>query len=364
MTVTAKTIAHGGNIARAARKYGLSERQITDFSASINPLGPAPGVLQALMGELWRIRHYPDPDCGELPHLLAGHLGVRKDNLLLGNGGAELIYLLPRALDIKSALVLAPTFSEYAKAVEAAGGRVEYLALSRGGKFPAAELAARLQGCDAVFLCNPNNPTGQVFSRAELGPLLDCMAGKGVNLIVDEAFMDFVAGRENTSLMPMVCTYPGLVVLYSMTKFFGIPGLRLGAAVAAPEIIDRLRALKDPWSVNALAVVAGEAALKDKRLMDDTLRVVQEEREYLFAALSDIPGIEPFPSAANFLLMNISGTGLSSTELADRTGRLGILVRDCANFHGLDSNFIRVAVRTREENRALVEALRQVTVGE
>ncbi|MFZ5632544.1 MAG: threonine-phosphate decarboxylase CobD [Bacillota bacterium] len=362
--MTEPSFQHGGNIARAARKYGISEKAVLDFSASINPLGPAPGVYQAIMEEFWRIRHYPDPDCGELPLLLAGHLGVGRENLLLGNGGAELIYILPRAVKIDRALVLAPTFSEYAMAVEAAGGRVQYLTLRPDGMFSPEEIARQLPGCNAVFLCNPNNPTGQAFNLSALLPLLDAAEREGVTVVVDEAFMDFVPDRESYSLMPLACTRPGLVALYSMTKFFGIPGLRLGAAVARPETIARLKKVKDPWSVNTLARVAGEAALKDRKHMADTLKMVQEEREYLFTALSTIPGVKPFPSGANFLLVGISGTGMASSELVERTGRQGVLVRDCANFHGLDSGYIRVAVRSREENNALIEALRRAVSGE
>lgn len=356
--------SHGGNIALAAREYGLSEKKILDFSASINPLGPPPGVYQAVTEEFWRIRHYPDPDCGDLPRLLSGYLGVGRENLLLGNGGAELIYLLPRALKIRRALVVAPTFSEYALAVEAAGGRVRHLTLPVSGPVSlAGEAEGHLSGCDAVFLCNPNNPTGRLFSPGELLPLLEAAERAGVAVVVDEAFMDFVPGREEYSLMSTACTRRSLVVLYSMTKFFGIPGLRLGAAVACAEVIGRLKGLKDPWSVNALARVAGEAALKDEKHMAETMKTIREEREYLFSSLTSVPGLRPFPSAANFLLADVSGTGMTSAEVVEKMAGLGILVRNCANFYGLNNYYIRVAVRTRPENQSLINALKGVIQG-
>lgn len=362
--MTISKSSHGGNVARAAREYGLSEKDIIDFSASINPLGPSPGVYRAVMEEFWKIRHYPDTDCGDLPALLAEYLGVGRESLLLGNGGAELIYILPRAIKADRALVLAPTFSEYARAVEAAGGRVQYKVLGRAGADSLAdEAAGYLAGCDALFLCNPNNPTGQLFKREELIPLIDAAERAGAFVIVDEAFMDFVPDRESVSLMPMACSRPGLVVLYSMTKFFGIPGLRLGAAVAAADLIGRLKKLKDPWSVNTLAVAAGQAALRDRRHMADTLKTVWEEREYLFNSLSAIPGLKPFPSEANFLLLDVSGTGMESNELVERMARVGILVRNCANFYGLDTRFIRVAVRTRGENDSLLKSLKCIIEG-
>jgi threonine-phosphate decarboxylase len=346
-------------MAGASKKYGLPERDFLDFSASINPLGPSPAVYGAISGELWRIRHYPDPDCGELPALLAGHLGVDKENLLLGNGGAELIYALPRALGIKRALVAAPTFSEYAEAVKACAGTVDYTVYGSGPE----ELSEQLEGYDAVFICNPNNPTGRAFSRSSLFPVIEAAERWGTLVVIDEAFMDFVADRREKSLMDLACRRRGLVVLYSMTKFFGVPGMRLGATVAVKETIGLLKRSKDPWSVNALAIAAGEAALRDEKHMADTLDIVREERNYLFSAISAIKGLKPHPSEANFLLVDISGTGLSSGELVDKMGERGILVRNCANFYGLEEPCIRVAVRVRPENHRLVKALQEVIQG-
>lgn len=348
--------SHGGNIARAAREYGIPEKDFIDFSASINPLGPSPTVYKAITEELWRITHYPDPDCGQLPAMLARHLGVGKENLSLGNGGAELIFTLPRALRIKSALVAAPTFSEYAEAVKASGGAVEYFSLGR----EIEGIQHSLTGVDAIFICNPNNPTGVVQDRSFLMPLIDWAEKAGVFVIVDEAFMDFVQDRREISLMSEACCRSRLVVLYSMTKFFGIPGLRLGAAVANPETTAMLKKSKDPWSVNVLACAAGQAALRDKKHMEDTLRIVREERSYLFSELSSIPGVKPLPSAANFLLIDISGTGLTPGTLVEKMGRWGILVRNCSNFHGLEIPCIRVAVRNRDQNQTLLKVLKRV----
>ncbi|MFZ5642123.1 MAG: threonine-phosphate decarboxylase CobD [Bacillota bacterium] len=346
---------HGGNIARAALKYGLNEKEIIDFSASINPLGPAPGVYEAIKEELWRIRHYPDPDCGDLPEMLAGHLGVNKENVIIGNGGAELIYILPRVFNVKNALVVAPTFSEYAEAVEAAGGATRFLPFSESTE----RIIGNLQGVDVVFICNPNNPTGHVLPRSSIISVLEAAKENRTLVVVDEAFIDFVEDRREKSVMGEACINRDLVVLYSMTKFFGVPGLRLGAAVAVPDTIGKMKRVKDPWSVNSLARIAGEAALRDKKHMADTMKVVKEERDFLFDEISSISGVKPFASAANFLLVDISETGLKTGDLVDRMGRRGVLVRDCSNFKGLEMPCIRVAIRLRQENERLVEVLRQ-----
>ncbi|MFZ5595427.1 MAG: threonine-phosphate decarboxylase CobD [Bacillota bacterium] len=356
MNYAKNELMHGGNLARAASRYGIPEKELIDFSASINPLGPASGVFKAIKDELWRICHYPDPDCGDLPLLLAEHLGVGKKNIVLGNGGAEIIYILPRALGIKRALIIEPTFGEYARAVEEAGGEVRRV--TRGAFFENAR--RHLEGCDAIFLCNPNNPTGEVLDRELLMRVVGEVAERRALFVVDEAFMDFVACREKISVMKEACRNPGIVVLYSMTKFFGIPGLRLGAAVAAEGVAEKIRKAKDPWSVNALAVVAGEAALKDREHMENTLRVVREEREFVFNAISSIPGLRPLPSEVNFIMVDITGTGMNSSELVEKLGEMGIMVRDCSNFHGLYMPCIRVAIRKREDNEVLVKALERV----
>lgn len=353
-----KISPHGGNLARAARAYGLTQQEFIDFSASINPLGPSPEVFQALTQSLWRVQHYPDPDWGGLPALLAEHLGVREECLALGNGGAELIFLLPKVLKIKRALIAAPTFSEYATALKAAGCYFEYLVSSKGFYPQVDEIVTRLSDFDTLYLCNPNNPTGHVIEYNELQYILEAARSHGVTVVVDEAFMDFVEGREKHTVMPLAAKSEGLVALYSLTKFFGIPGLRLGAAVAAPKVIQGFRENKDPWSINALALAAGEAALRDSFHMEATLRAVKAERQFLFESLSAL-GLKVFPGRANFLLVDVSPAGLTSGEVVKALGLMGVLVRDCSNFKGLGSSYIRLAVRKREEAIILLDALKK-----
>lgn len=358
----AKIPPHGGDLVRAAREYGIPVREFLDFSANINPLGPSPRAVRALKENLWLISHYPDPDCRELRAALSVHLGVAEECLLVGNGAAELIYLLARVLDIRRALVPAPTFSEYGLAVKSHGGAVRYVPMEPAGGFtlPAARLLHLLPESDALFICTPNNPTGALVERRVLEELLDAAARCGRPVVVDEAFMDFVPERERYTLLPLAGRHPHLVLLYSLTKFFALPGLRLGVLAAPPELVRRLREAKDPWSVNALAQVAGTAGLADAEYMAATRRLVAQERDWLRERLNALPGIRALPGAANFLLVDVAGTGLSSTRLVDLLGRRGVLVRDCANFPGLTGQYIRVAVRRREENRVLVEKLNGV----
>ncbi|MDQ0286321.1 threonine-phosphate decarboxylase [Desulfofundulus luciae] len=353
---------HGGNLVRAAMEYGLAPQDFLDFSANINPLGPCPSVLEAIKANLWQICHYPDPDCRGVKSALAEHLGVDTPCLLVGNGASELIYLLARVFSFRRVLIPAPTFSEYALAVKAAGGEVNYVFLdpSLGFPFPMEEVLRRLPGVDALFLCNPNNPTGGLVPRLELEVLLEAAAAYKAMVIVDEAFMDFVVDPQSHTLLSLAGRNSSLILVYSLTKILAIPGLRLGVLAAQPNVVEALDRARDPWSVNALAQVAGVAGLQDKEYIKAARDMVAREREFLFRELSSLPGLRPFPGAANFLLVDITGAKCTAGELVRRLGRRGILVRNCANFPGLSEGYIRIAVKRRKENLRLLEALREV----
>lgn len=356
---------HGGNIARASLKYGIPKEEIVDFSANINPLGPSKEVFSAVKNSLGLIDSYPDPDCMELRAALGSYLGIHEDNILMGNGAAELIYLFVRVTGYKKALIPVPTFSEYGLSVLSQGGEVFkiYMDEKDGFRLPIDKIIKYLSSGKLLFLCNPNNPTGRVVSKRTIQLILEEALSLGVMVLVDEAFMDFMPQREFFSVISLAGKYPNLAVLYSMTKFFGIPGLRLGAIVANRELVGRMNASKDPWNVNILAQVAGIASLRDKVYMEKTRRLIKKEKKFLFKELTGIPGLRPLPGAANFILVNVAQTGLTSEELTDLIGKRGILVRDCYGFSGLEGRYIRLAVRTRPENEKLLLALKSVLKG-
>lgn len=357
---------HGGNVTKAARKYELPLKDITDFSANINPLGPSRKLLSSITKNLDLLSNYPDPDCTELKAELAAYLGIKEERLLMGNGAAELVYLLVRILKCRRAIIPVPTFSEYALAVLCQGGEVLELPMSEasGFKLPVDEIIESLPDADLLVICNPNNPTGRLSGRKTILNIIEKAYMHGVMVLLDEAFMDFVPRRELFSVIKMAGQQPNLAVLYSMTKFFGIPGLRLGAIAGPEELLSRMNAAKDPWNVNILAQVAGIAGLKDYEHMEDTCRTVNCEKEYLFRQLASLPGVRPFPPAANFILADVTGSGFTSVELTELLGRRGVLVRECSDFNGLAGRFLRLAVKTRPENEKLLAALKDVLQGE
>jgi threonine-phosphate decarboxylase len=347
---------HGGNVFAIARSLGVQPEDILDFSANINPLGPAPGVRDALSAAFNRIVHYPDSDCTELREALARVHGVEPANICVANGSTELIYLLPRLAPGKRALVIAPSFSEYAKALTRDGWSVDrfVLATADGFTLPLERLAKSIRkGYDLLILGNPGNPTGRLYRLPEVEALLNLCRGSGCFLVIDEAFMDFC---EDESAKHHALAGDGSIVLRSLTKFHALPGLRLGYAIASAMTIARLAAIREPWSVNTPAQAAGLASLADTGYTAATRQFVADERTHLSAGLAAIPGLRPFPSAANFLLVE-AFRGPSAGELAEQLLAKFILIRGCGNFAGLDNRFFRVAVRSRNENDRLLAAL-------
>lgn len=347
---------HGGNVFAIARSLCVSPEDILDFSASINPLGPAPGVREALVSAFNRLVHYPDSDCTELREALAQSHGVEPSNICVANGSTQLIYLLPRLAPGKRALVIAPAFSEYANALARDGWKVEHFILESANDFsvPSDRLEKRVRdGFDLLILGNPGNPTGRLYPLSEVRELDRICRAAGCFLVLDEAFMDFC---EEESAKHYATERDGILVLRSMTKFYALPGMRLGYAIGNAATVARLAVLREPWSVNTPAQAAGLASLADPEYAAVTRKLVISGRAHLSAGLAAIPGFSPFPSTANYLLVKIAG-GKPAEELAVRLLKELILIRVCGNFSGLDDHFFRVAVRSREENDRLLAAL-------
>ena len=352
---------HGAHYAEAARTLGTRPDGFLDFSANINPLGPSREALAAGAGALYgEAGRYPDSHYSELRAALAGYLGVPPGTILPTNGGAEALFLAARAAAEGSAgrraVVLEPTFSEYAAAARAAGFEVERVVVRRPETefrldlCSVDEALARIRDVGLVFLCNPNNPTGDAVGRREVLWMAERVREAGAVLVVDEAFADFAPGL---SVAPEV--EEGLYVARSFTKFFAVPGLRLGCLVAREP--EHARAFQPSWPVNAVAAAVGVAASTDEAFAEATLAEVALRRRELFSALEGLEGITPYPGAANFLLAR------GPEGLVGELARRGVLVRGCEPFMGLGPGFLRVAVRGAGENERLVEGLRGVVLG-
>lgn len=353
------TFHHGGNLRQLAHTAGLAPFEIIDFSANINPLGPPECLRQLISRSVRDLVHYPDPDCNALLKSASTYYGVAEVELIAGNGSTEILYLLPRAFYATRAVVPVPAYADYARASELAGLSVDKVPLREEDRFclDLDALEKRLRGNELVFLGQPNNPTGLSADADSLRHLAKKHANS--TFIVDEAFGDFIEGMDRlTHRRPA-----NLIVLLSLTKFFAIPGIRLGLAVADRDVIAKLRSLTPPWSVNTFAQAIGEAALRDTEYGERTRTYVRKARERLSESLQSLPGLTIFPGQANFLLARIDRQDADAVTLARCLLKQGIAIRVCENFEGLDGRFFRVAVRTDKENERLYGALQEIFGG-
>jgi threonine-phosphate decarboxylase len=340
---------------------GVPPSALMDFSASINPLGLSALVRDAIGRALDSLVHYPDAGHQQLKEGLAHYHGLPAAHFVVANGSTELIYQLPAVLSGKRALIAAPSFSEYERALKRQQWEVHHLLLSPGDGFSLnlARLEAKLaKGFDAFYLCNPGNPSGTLYPPHLVEQVCELCSAAGTFLVLDEAFMDFC---EEASAKHSIIEGGNALILRSMTKFFGIPGLRLGYAMANEPLCGRLDALGVPWNVNTLALAAGTASLQDQEHNQRTIHFIEQERRFLSDLLGGFPQLRVYPSHANFQLVEILG-GMTARELAGQLLPELVIIRDCATFYGLTPHFFRIAVRTRAENERLVECLGKILI--
>jgi adenosylcobyric acid synthase len=350
------TDRHGGNLKKLAASSGRPVEEILDFSANINPLGLPEWLRPLISSKVSSIVHYPDPDCTSLAEAFSARYGVAQEEVLVGNGSSEILYFLPRVLKAQRALIPVPAYGDYAMAAEAAGWALEkmFLKEEEGFTLDLHALETRLEGQEIVILGQPNNPTGLLCDPEALRQTARRYSSS--TFIIDEAFADFIQGVDHLSSNRP----PNMIVLCSLTKFFAIPGLRLGCAIMNPDTVCRMRKVIPPWSVNTFAQAVGETALRDESYAEKTRGFVREHRDSLLEDLRSLPWLTVYPGQANFLLLRIDRKDINAAGLAQRLLDKGIAIRVCDNFDGLDSRFFRVAVRTAEENGRLCYELRAV----
>lgn len=346
---------HGGGVARAARELGVPVSEIVDFSASINPLGIPEGVLAASREALGEAMHYPEIDAASLAEALAAHHGLPAAHMLPGSGSTELIYLFPRVLRPRRALLVTPAFSEYERSLVQAGTQIDVFPLRAEEQFrldPERLMRAVDPATDLVMLANPGNPTGAGIDPEMIEQIARAVREQAL-VAVDEAFVDFCPER---SVLGRVPDHGNLYVFRSLTKFYAIPGLRVGYLAGPSRGVARLAEHREPWALSAPALAAGQACLGEARYREQTLSLVPKLRKDLAAGLESL-GMTVFPGEANYLLARLEHAGISGAAVAANLRSRGILIRECTGFPPLDGRFLRVAVRTAEENRRLLEAL-------
>jgi len=340
---------HGGKVQEATSILG---EEPLDFSASINPLG-SPPLQELVMCELARIGHYPDNNYPGFRRAATRFTGVPEECIVPGNGSSELIRLFTETVldEGDVSLIPFPTFGEYENQSRLAGAVIRSVEIGPDGLpiFRDEDLDA----AKAVFICNPNNPTGKLLTKEQVTDMAEWCERAETFLLVDEAFIELSQPEESIALLAPRKEF--LFVMRSLTKSFGVPGLRLGFGVTNPALAKIMDRARIPWSISSIAAAVGEHLLGCSEHLENSRCVIREELDFLIPALRSL-GFDPLPSSVNFILVNIEPTGLQSDVLAARIMANGVLVRDCQSF-GLGKNYIRVAVRKRDENMRLITAL-------
>ena len=346
-------LVHGGDWAGYRAEFG---HDALDFSANVSPLGLPQGVADAITAALPTADRYPDPLCRALRADLAGAEGVSADWILCGNGAADLIFRLALALRPRHALLPAPTFAEYAAALDTVGCKVQRFFLQESENFAVTDafIDAVTPETDLVFLCQPNNPTGQVTPPVLVEKLLHRCTECGAVLAMDECFLDFLAERDTLTAKTFLRGTDNLIILKAFTKLYAMAGVRLGYALCSnTQLLDAMRAAGQPWAVSSLAQAAGCAALRETAYADSVRALIADQRPKLAAGLREL-GLRAIDGRANYLLFR------APEDFGAALRRHGAVVRSCGNYPGLDANWYRTAVRTAEENERLLQIMREV----
>ncbi|MCX8043473.1 MAG: threonine-phosphate decarboxylase CobD [Desulfobacterota bacterium] len=352
---------HGGNIYAIARELGKHTNELIDFSANINPLGFPRGLSILLRRAHSAILNYPDPDAFDCTAALAHYHKLPHNYILPGNGSTELIYLLPDILKPRRVLIVTPTFTEYVRSYQYRRVSITPFPTEVEDRFlPDVKLLQKRlhRGiCDVLYLCNPGNPSGALIKRNDMTEIVHAANANNITVVLDEAFMDFT---ETHSMKSLVKRFNNLIVLRSLTKFFGIPGLRFGYLIANPDIITAAKKRCAPWSINALAQSAAVAVLKNRSFIEKTRTYVSKARKGLFKELKNIQGLEAIPGHANFILIRLKHPHITAPQLFQKLLHHNIIIRTCEDFEGLDETFFRIAVKKHRQNMQLVTALKKI----
>lgn len=346
-------LVHGGDWAGYRARFG---HDALDFSANVSPLGLPQGVADAIVAALPTADRYPDPLCRELRTALSRAEQLPEPWILCGNGAADLIYRLVWTLKPRRALLPAPTFAEYAAALESVGCEVKRKTLHEADDFAVTEafVQAVNQSIDLVFLCQPNNPTGQITPPELVQRLVRRCADCGAVLVVDECFLDFLQQRDALTAKPLLQTAPNLVILKAFTKLYAMAGVRLGYALCAnTALLAKMQAAGQPWGVSSLAQAAGAAALRETAYADAVRALIADQRPKLAAGLRAL-GLQVIEGSANYLLFRAPET------LGAALQHRGVCLRSCGNYPGLSAGWYRTAVRTAPENEQLLQTMREV----
>lgn len=353
-----KNYSHGADIYTASKENNIDENEIIDFSSNINPFGLPNGVKQAIIDSLNYAHRYPDVNCRELTKAIALHENIACDNIYCSNGAIESIFRLVNFLKPQHALVIAPTFSEYEQALKTVNCKIEYYYLKEEDNFIIHDDIINYikYKTDIVFICNPNNPTGQITNNKTMKKILEHCKITNTIVMIDECFMDFVKNSNLYTFKNKFCDYDNLIILKAFTKLYAMAGIRLGYCISSnKELIEGIKITGAVWNVSTIAQTAGVFALKEKEYVHNSLKYIDEQKVYLVKELQYL-GFKVFEPYANYIFLKSD----FNIDLKAQLIKYNILIRSCNNYIGLNDNFYRIAVKKKHENEKLIKSIKEI----
>lgn len=347
---------HGGNIYRLKRE---GKGELLDYSSNINPLGVPDSFKRAIIENFDILEKYPDPDYVELRENIGRYNKVDVKNIIAGNGATEILFLYMKAMKPKKTLIISPSFAEYKRALESVGSEIIHYPLLEENNYnlDIESFLKEVPKCDLVVICNPNNPTGSFISLENIKKINDALSEKGIKLFIDEAFIEFIRGWED--MTSVLLEDKNIFVMRALTKFFAVPGVRLGYGITYDEeIMKKMEKYKEPWSVNSFADIAGKIMLWDKEYIEATENWIEEEKKWFYEESCKIENIKTFKTNVNFILVKLLKK--NSSVVRDEMISKGVVVRDASNFMFLNEQYIRLAIKNRENNIKVLQALKEV----
>ncbi len=352
---------HGSDLEKIEEIYGIKKEEIVSFSANVNPLGVSPLLRTALADRIDAITSYPDREYTSLRKCIANYCNTDYENIIVGNGSTELISLFIQVEHPKKAMIIGPTYSEYEREISLGGGTTLYYPLKEKDDFRlnVDDFIAHLnESIDLLVICNPNNPTSSCITQANMRRILDACKEHDIYVMVDETYVEFAENMAEIDSIPLTNYYNNIVILRGTSKFFAAPGLRLGYAITGNrDLIKSINTRKNPWTINSLAVVAGEIMFKDQDYIHATKKLITSERARMFNALNASPDYKVYQPSGNFILAKILRDDLTSQDLFDKAIRRKMMIRDCSTFPFLDEKYIRFCIMNPEDNDRLLDCL-------
>ena len=352
---------HGSDLEKIEAIYGIKKEEIISFSANVNPLGVSPLLRNTLSEKIDAITSYPDREYTSLRKCIANYCGTDYENVIVGNGSTELISLFIQIEHPKKAMIIGPTYSEYEREISLGGGTTLYYSLKEKDDFKlnVEDFIAHLnEDIDLLVICNPNNPTSSCITRKDMRHILDACKEYDIYVMVDETYVEFAENMNEIDSVPLTNYYNNIVILRGTSKFFAAPGLRLGYAITGNrDLIKEINTRKNPWTINSLAVIAGETMFADTTYINATRDLISAERKRCYNTLNASPDFKVYAPSGNFMLVQILRDDITSEDLFDRTIREKMMIRDCSTFPFLDNKYIRFCFMNPEDNSRLLECL-------